>query len=134
MSKNQRSSQGSSSMFHKNRSFRFCRNTVIQNVDFRLKTQLPEKVKEICPKFMCQRNLKAPHDCQSVVCPKGFRSIPDRRKRGCDSGCVPISPAERICSLSGRVLVTFDGLEYKYDVWDHALVMSLTNDTWYIVG
>lgn len=38
------------------------------------------------------------------------------------------------CRVSGRTFVTFDGVEYKYDICDHILAADLDSGEWNIAG
>lgn len=90
--------------------------------------------KEICPKFMCKPKMKSLAESQPITCPEGFHHAIDKRRSSSDNICIPNSPNEKICSLAGRTFVSFDGLEYKYDVCNHILAMSLRDNAWYIIG
>ncbi|XP_055854171.1 hemocytin [Episyrphus balteatus] len=46
--------------------------------------------------------------------------------------CILRPQKDRVCELSGKSFITFDGTDFKYDTCSHILARDLVNSSWYI--
>ena len=69
--------------------------------------------------------------CSKPTCPTGTKTIAEWTADECPSYTCSIRPPnEKECTVSGRLLSTFDGTSFKYEICDHLLARDRLYDTW----
>lgn len=69
--------------------------------------------------------------CSKPICPSGTKIVAKVTGEICPSyECIVSPPNEKKCKVHGRLITTFDGTSFKYDVCDHVLARDKLYNTW----
>lgn len=71
--------------------------------------------------------------CTKPQCPPSSKLITKWTGESCPTyECIVLPPNEKECSVNGKMISTFDGLSYLYDVCDHVLAQDRVYGIWKI--
>ncbi|XP_065200216.1 hemocytin isoform X2 [Planococcus citri] len=71
--------------------------------------------------------------CEKPQCSPGTKLITKWTGEACPTyECIVLPPNEKECSVNGKIISTFDGLSYIYDVCDHILAEDKAFGIWKI--
>lgn len=74
-------------------------------------------------------------DCAKPRCPLGTKLTTMWTGETCPTyECLAPLSTEKECSVNGRLISTFDGLAYQYDICDHVLAQDKIYNTWKVTS
>lgn len=84
----------------------------------------------VCKDYVC---IPSGSTCDKPQCSSGTKLITKWTGEACPAyECIVLPPNEKECSVNGKIISTFDGLSYIYDVCDHILAEDKAYGIWKI--